>query len=72
MSATLENQNPVLKEVYGKMAGIPPQFMKGKAPSKSDPKGDAKKKAAAARLAKLKGAKSGGAANSMPPGMMGQ
>ena len=60
MSANLQNQNPILKEVYAKMA-IPPQFMKGKGnpQQNEDPRASAKKKKAAARLAMLK-AKSGG------------
>jgi hypothetical protein len=66
VSANLQNQSPILKEVYEKMAGIPPQFMQkqqgggnpfaggGNSKQKDNPKSAAKKKKAAERLAALK------------------
>ncbi|MFG2268104.1 hypothetical protein [Streptomyces sp. NPDC048720] len=53
MTASLSNQQSILKEVYAKMA-IPPQFIKGRQ-KQEDPKAQARKKMAAAKLAKLKG-----------------
>jgi hypothetical protein len=69
VSANLQNQSPILKEVYEKMAGIPPQFLKnkqqggnpfaggGNSAPQENPKAAAKKKQAAARLAMLKAKK---------------
>lgn len=45
------------EEERQKAMAIPPQFLKGAGTKKQDPKAEAKKKVAAARLAKLKGKK---------------